>query len=279
MLSQRHRRLPRDGARERPCDRDARGLDTTQRDFIQRRYFNFYRQRSDVAGELDCRIHTAVTATPLVAASVQEGRVSAALLAGATDDDLRDPFPAIRLSSPAFDGLVRRALRCASEDEFEARIFEAFDLLSRASYGERMRPPEASLRIQYVKRIIERHLSKPLTIDALAARVHLSPFTLIRQFKSAVKTTPHAYLVRCRLAEAKHLLCDESIGIAEIAERIGLVDANYFARFFRHATGFSPSGYRLYGQHLHSPAPIRCKSATNAGFQVAQPSLEYSISK
>jgi AraC-like DNA-binding protein len=132
--------------------------------------------------------------------------------------------------------------------------------------------------MQYVKRFIEQHLSESLTLDGLADLISVSPFVLIRQFKSAVKTTPHAYLTNCRIAEARRLLRDESLGIAEIAKRVGLVDANYFARAFRRATGLSPSAYR-HATIAHSPAPMRCRSATNAGFHVVQPSLEYSISK
>lgn len=176
---------------------------------------------------------------------------------------------------PALDGVVRRAIHCGSDDEFEARVFEAFDLLSKASYADRTRPPEASLRMQYIKRYIEQHFSQPLTIDVLAASIHVSPFVLIRQFKSAVKTTPHAYLLKCRLAEAQRLLHYESTSITEIAKRVGLVDANYFARFFRRTTGLSPSGYRQAMKPFYNPAPVRCKLATNAGFHVVQPSFEY----
>ena len=214
-----------------------------------------------------------------MAAWFHHDRATAALLDGATDRDLRDPFPAGRVENSAFDRHVRRAMNSVSDDAFDARIFEALDQLSRVSYGDRPRPPQASLRMQYVKRFIEKHLSQPLTLDRIASAIHVSPFVLIRQFKSAVKTTPHAYLVKCRLAEAHRLLRDERVSVADIATQVGIVDANYFARFFKRASGLSPTDYRLTVNDVHNPGPIRRNSATNAGFHVAQPSLEYCISK
>jgi AraC-like DNA-binding protein len=136
-----------------------------------------------------------------------------------------------------------------------------------------------SSRMQYVKRYIESQLTQPITLEHLASVVYLSPFVVIRQFKAAVGTTPYAYLTACRAALARCLLTRSSMAIADVGRRVGYDDPNYFARFFKRMTGASPSDYRETARRGQRPGPIRCNCATNTECHVAQPSLEYCISK
>ncbi|HEY8314405.1 MAG TPA: AraC family transcriptional regulator [Candidatus Baltobacteraceae bacterium] len=146
---------------------------------------------------------------------------------------------------PSRDALrvVLRAARAASDDAFDSLIFTLFDEASFVS----TRQSEAGisrLRMQRAKRFIEFHAFEQLRLEDIASDIGLSPFTALRQFRSATGTTPHAYLLEIRLLRAKQLLETTGDSIQEIASKVGFGDLAYFSRFFKSRTGLSPSSYR-----------------------------------
>ncbi len=169
--------------------------------------------------------------------------------------------------------MVVRALASTSSDAFVSLIFEIFETASRISYGRDARPAAASFRVQRVKRYIEDHVTDALTLDDMATIVNLSPFVLIRQFKEAEGMTPYAYLSRCRAFAAQALLRNTNGPIEEVGRRVGFDDPNYFARFFKRATGVTPSQYREHW--IQRPGPMRVNSAMKFACHVAPPSSEY----
>ena len=72
----------------------------------------------------------------------------------------------------------------------------------------------------------------------------MSPFSLLRQFKSHAGVTPHDYIMNLRLNRAKNLLSNEGMAINEISRAVGFRDQRYFSRWFSKSTGVSPSAYR-----------------------------------
>ena len=78
----------------------------------------------------------------------------------------------------------------------------------------------------------------------LAARLGLSRFQLYRALKQQLGISPHEWAARQRVVRACLLLKTTRRSIADIAADAGLPDANYFARFFRLRTGFSPRDWR-----------------------------------
>ena len=61
------------------------------------------------------------------------------------------------------------------------------------------------------------------------------------------------YLEELRLAEARALLADEDLPVAEVAMRAGFKDAAYFARRFRRATGHAPVAFRMRARLSGAP--------------------------
>ncbi len=80
--------------------------------------------------------------------------------------------------------------------------------------------------------------------DGLAAALRLSRFQLYRAVRKETGRGPKDWTERRRLNQACRLLRETSRPVAEIATEVGLPDANYFARFFRKRTGFSPRDWR-----------------------------------
>ena len=91
---------------------------------------------------------------------------------------------------------------------------------------------------------IHSHFAEALSVDALAALVHLSRFYFIRLFKQRTGQTPHEYLIATRLNHAKYLLKNTNLTIKEICFASGFADESRFCTCFRNATGMRPSEYR-----------------------------------
>ena len=86
--------------------------------------------------------------------------------------------------------------------------------------------------------------AKAITLNAMANYTGLHPRTLSRRFKQATSYTPAAYLTHCRIKQAKALLKDSNLGIADIGRMVGINDADYFSRlFFKHCQ-ITPSDYK-----------------------------------
>lgn len=107
-----------------------------------------------------------------------------------------------------------------------------------------------------VVRHIEAHLSEPLHGADLAALCSISPGWLCRAFKEAHGQTVTEYIVTARMEQAKKLLCNPRLKMAEVAERCGYEDPCYFTRVFRRVVGIAPSSYRA--MKMAAPKLRRC---------------------
>ncbi len=90
----------------------------------------------------------------------------------------------------------------------------------------------------------ERDLSEAVTPAWLAERSSLSPQRLARLTKRLHGLTPGQFITKTRIAAASRLLRETDRSIAEVAVACGFYDHSAFARAFRSATGFTPSGFR-----------------------------------
>ena len=106
--------------------------------------------------------------------------------------------------------------------------------------------PNHSIRREAVLRTageyLEAHLGGRPTLDAIAGEAGVDKFTLLRHFKRAYNTTPHAYLVRLRLAHARHMLA-AGTPPAEAADSSGFADQAHLTRWFHRVHGITPAAY------------------------------------
>lgn len=97
--------------------------------------------------------------------------------------------------------------------------------------------------VNVVLRYIESHLSEKLSVEKLARLVHFHPHYFIHVFKTMIGCPPMQYITKLRLEQARVFLASTGIGVQEVAERVG-IEADYFAKFFKHHAGMSPTEYR-----------------------------------
>ncbi|MCA6091268.1 AraC family transcriptional regulator [Streptomyces sp. SCA3-4] len=82
------------------------------------------------------------------------------------------------------------------------------------------------------------------TVGAYAARLGVSVGYLNEAVKQATGRTPGELVRAARTLEAKRLLAGSSLGVGQVARRVGFTDPAYFCRFFRRETGVSPGAFR-----------------------------------
>ena len=96
----------------------------------------------------------------------------------------------------------------------------------------------------HMVRCLTQDLQNPPTLSELAAEFHFSENYLIRIFRDAMGTTPHAYLNAARIRKAKLLLSTSNMTADRIAYTCGFADYAHFYRIFRKETGCTPKDYR-----------------------------------
>ncbi len=99
-------------------------------------------------------------------------------------------------------------------------------------------------RIRIIQDYVESHLQESLSINDLAASLHLHPNYFISYFKKHFGMPPAKYISRKRMDMARKLLASTSLSVKDVAERTGYPDTHYFAKCFRKETGLSPTEYR-----------------------------------
>ena len=99
-------------------------------------------------------------------------------------------------------------------------------------------------RLDRVVDFIEAHFAEPVVMGDLAKVAGMSTIQFSRAFKKAVGMTPHAFLTRRRLTQAKLLLRSSKLTITEVAFSSGFGSSAHFASVFSRKIGTTPSHYR-----------------------------------
>lgn len=91
---------------------------------------------------------------------------------------------------------------------------------------------------------LEERYTEPLSLEKMAAELHLSPYHISHRFKEWVGITLSNYLNERRLQESVKLLTTTNHSVAQISETIGLENCSYFCKIFKKKFGISPHQYR-----------------------------------
>ena len=113
--------------------------------------------------------------------------------------------------------------------------------------GQKVLADSASLpkdKLRCAIEYINESLEKDLTLSEIAASVGMSPYHFAREFKQATGLPPHQYIIKRRIAQAKSLLAQTDLAIAEIAYRVGFASQSHFTTLFGKHTGTTPKVYR-----------------------------------
>jgi AraC-like DNA-binding protein len=92
--------------------------------------------------------------------------------------------------------------------------------------------------------VIDRRLGEPLSLRDVANELGITPGHLTTVVRRRTGRTVQEWIIERRMAEARGLLSDTDLSVAEIARRVGISDPGYFSRQFRRTHGTSPRVWR-----------------------------------
>lgn len=98
--------------------------------------------------------------------------------------------------------------------------------------------------IDQISEYIHANYAQSLNLNDLASAFYISPSYLSHLFAKKKKMTIVKYIGNVRLEKSVEYLKNTELSIADIAERTGFSDGNYFAKAFKKKYGISPTDYR-----------------------------------
>lgn len=146
----------------------------------------------------------------------------------------------------------------------QSRFGETLELLRTATPVEKETyriagAPEADTVSDFVLNIqafLREHVSRPVTLDDLAAHLHVSPSTLSHRYHAETGESPMKTLTRIRLNLARGLLL-KGHRVKTIADQLGFSDAFHFSKIFKQHTGLAP---RYFCRALRTSAGSSCRN-------------------
>ncbi|MNW25978.1 Transcriptional regulatory protein DegU [compost metagenome] len=94
--------------------------------------------------------------------------------------------------------------------------------------------------LQYIRA----HYTEDLSLERVASVVFLNPVYFSQLFKQKTGQGYKDYVISLRMEEAKNLLLQPQLKLADIAEKIGYNDMRHFTQVFRRKCGMTPTEYR-----------------------------------
>lgn len=117
----------------------------------------------------------------------------------------------------------------------------------RLLFANATHEPEA---VRNAKAFIHQHLAEPMSLEAVAKAVNVSPFHFCKLFKRATGLTFTDFVNRARVEKAKRMLMKPAARITEVAYDVGFQSLSHFNRSFRRIASESPTEFR--GRMKHS---------------------------
>jgi AraC family transcriptional regulator len=101
-----------------------------------------------------------------------------------------------------------------------------------------------------IEELVDTRLDERGSVTDLASTVGYSPSHFFRMFRRSFGVTPHAYVMRRRLAVAQYLLTRTDLCLADVALKAGFSDQSHLSRTFRRFAGIPPRAFRALN-HFH----------------------------
>lgn len=129
-----------------------------------------------------------------------------------------------------------------SLDDLCYKLQETIDVFTNCMFN--YIPSKNNEIIKKSIRYISQHFSGNLTLDEVAAQVHLNPAYFSTLFKRSTGSSFKEYLNMVRIEESKRLLSNTDYTIIDISLAVGFEDQSYFSKVFKKYTGMTPKQFR-----------------------------------
>jgi AraC-like DNA-binding protein len=98
-------------------------------------------------------------------------------------------------------------------------------------------------RIVQAKLFIDANYGECIDLNNISGEAHFSKFHFIRLFKNIYGLTPHQYLIKVRIDNAKRLL-EKGLSVTDTCFRVGFDSSTSFTSLFKKLVSVSPSLYQ-----------------------------------
>jgi two-component system response regulator YesN len=129
-------------------------------------------------------------------------------------------------------------------------LFESLKAFERKFMQEifAKRASDSARPVRLAKQYIQNHYQEQISLEAVSDKVGLSAAYFSALFKRETGTGFAKYLTNIRVNEAKVLLRETSLPVAEICRRVGYYDLKHFTHTFEKIAEVKPAVFRkLYG--------------------------------
>ena len=98
--------------------------------------------------------------------------------------------------------------------------------------------------IEIALHYIRAHYQAELSLEKVASVVFLNPVYFSQLFKQKTGQGFKEYVIHLRMEQAKQMLLDPRMKLADIARRVGYMDVRHFTQVFRKKYEMTPTAYR-----------------------------------
>jgi AraC-like DNA-binding protein len=117
--------------------------------------------------------------------------------------------------------------------------------LLRSPIGSRVaqigQPKSGVQRVAEAVSWIRTHFAQPVTVDEMAASVHMSASSFHERFKAVTSMSPLQYQKVLRLHEARRLMLFQSMDASDACRRVGYLSPSQFSREYVRFFGSAPT--------------------------------------
>ena len=117
--------------------------------------------------------------------------------------------------------------------------------LLRTPIGARVaqigQPKSGVQRVAEAVSWIREHFAQPVTVDEMAASVHMSASSFHQRFKAVTSMSPLQYQKMLRLHEARRLMLFQRMDASEACSRVGYLSPSQFSREYSRFFGSAPT--------------------------------------
>ena len=137
---------------------------------------------------------------------------------------------------------IRGAFKNGQVLKTKALFYEILDLLDEWDENEQKAQshPTADILAYMQKHSCDAYID----LQELSARFGLSADYFRHKFQKDVGVSPKKYLSALKIKAAKDLLLNSELAVHEVAAAVGFSDCNYFTRFFKKETAYTPLSFR-----------------------------------
>lgn len=142
------------------------------------------------------------------------------------------------------DMMKHDTLSPVDECRLQGDIYHLFAELSRQQRAVYDREKSDNRYVAKAVEYIGEHISEGISVNDMAAHLNVSRSYLYGLFRRELGVSPQQFLTNARHANARKLLVETDVSVADVACLCGYKNAFAFSRAFKQANGMSPRDFK-----------------------------------